>query len=90
MNVREILLNGHKPVDPPSQIRLVSVQADETTVIRTRSGKMLMGKPGARFTVNASKGRKIQLLMASPQQGEALFEERTIPVRPVANRLEPR
>lgn len=78
VSVREIVLNGHQPVDLKTQIQLVSVQQDQTTVIRSASGEMMVGRPGDFFTVPGMKGQGIQLLMVSPQQGEALFEQRMV------------
>jgi hypothetical protein len=78
VSVREIVLNGAQPVDLKTQIQLVSVQQDQTTVIRSASGEMMVGRPGDFFTVPGMKGQGIQLLMVSPQQGEALFEQRMV------------
>lgn len=78
VSVREVVLNPARPSDPSTRIQLISVGRDQTTVIRTGSGQILVGKPGDYFKVPGSGASGLQLLAVSPDQGEALFEQRKV------------
>lgn len=81
VSVREIVLSPHQPVDQSARIELISIRGDLTTTIRTRFGEIVSGRPGDYFACQGFGTTGLQLLTVSPQQGEALFEQRLVQSR---------
>jgi hypothetical protein len=79
VSVREIHLSLQDPVDERSRIQLLSISSDSTTKILTPAGQVLSGRPGDYFIRPGDDGSGLQLVTASPKEGDALFEQRTKP-----------
>lgn len=76
VSVREIHLSSQQPIDTATRIQLLSISGDQTTKILTQSGEILTGRPGDYFASPGLGASGLQLLSASSQQGDALFEQR--------------
>ncbi len=75
-SVREIHLSHQQPVDDTTRIELLSVANDQTTRIRTGRGEILTGRPGDYFASPGLGASGLQLVTASSEAGDALFEQR--------------
>lgn len=78
VRIREIVLSSDQVSERSGKLQLVSIRSDLTTTIRTPTGEVVTGRPGDFFACREYGSAGLQLVAASPQNGEALFEERVV------------